>query len=42
MKKSIIVIAASTLLIASGLITSCNSPAKKVEVAETEVSEANK
>lgn len=42
MKKTILVFAASTLFVVGGLLTSCNSPAKKVEIAENEVTEANK
>ena len=40
MKKSILVLAASAL-ITGAVITSCNTPAKKVENAQNEVNEAN-
>jgi hypothetical protein len=41
MKKSILALAALTFMAASTL-TSCNSPAKKVEEAQNDVKEANK
>ena len=41
MKKSILALAASAL-ITGAFLTSCNTPAKKVENAENEVKEANK
>lgn len=40
MKKSILALAASTLIIGS-IATSCNTPAEKVEKAQTNVQEAN-
>jgi len=40
MKKSILMLSAVTLL-TSAMVTSCNSPAKKVENAEENVAEAN-
>jgi len=41
MKKSILALAASAL-IAAATLTSCNTPAKKVEEAQNDVKEANK
>ena len=40
MKKSILVLAVSSLLISGAGLSSCSSPAEKVENAEGEVTEA--